>query len=327
MIDPRLQTLRVLAETGTVTAAAETLHLTPSTVSQQLRRLAEELGVRLLEPQGRRVRLTPAARTLIEHADALHAQWERAVADLAAHREDGPGELRITSVATALGTLVAPAMTQLLARNPGMTYYLGEDPEADRFRMLLTHERDIAVAIPAPGTPPSDDERFEQHPLLHEPQDLLVPRGHRFAGRDAVELHEAATETWLRAGDPRDQHLLLTSACAAAGFSPRVTHNAVDWSAIAALVAGGHGICLLPRLATYPQSYALVRVPLTGAVVPTRKLVAFVRREGARTPLARDGLRALREAAAPFEAAGATDGGEATAHVQRRRDGPAVSTR
>ncbi|MER7940977.1 LysR substrate-binding domain-containing protein [Streptomyces sp. NPDC094458] len=127
------------------------------------------------------------------------------------------------------------------------------------------------------------------------------PPGQRPGGR-----HEAATETWLRAGDPRDQHLLLTSACAAAGFSPRVTHNAVDWSAIAALVAGGHGICLLPRLATFPRSDALVRVPLTGDVVPTRRLVGFVRRGGSRTPLVRAGLRALREAAA--ESGGAHGG-------------------
>ncbi len=60
MIDPRLQTLRVLHEQGTVTATARVLHLTPSTVSQQLRQLAAQLGVQLLEPDGRRVRLTPA---------------------------------------------------------------------------------------------------------------------------------------------------------------------------------------------------------------------------------------------------------------------------
>ncbi|NED79412.1 hypothetical protein G3I76_04785 [Streptomyces sp. SID11233] len=81
------------------------------------------------------------------------------------------------------------------------------------------------------------------------------------------------------------------------GFSPRVTHNAVDWSAIAALVTGGHGICLLPRLATFPQSYELVRVPLTGDVLPMRRLVGFVRRGGGSTPLVSDGLRALRESA------------------------------
>ncbi|MFI9079181.1 LysR family transcriptional regulator [Streptomyces sioyaensis] len=74
MIDPRLQTLRVLHELGTVTATAEALHLTPSTVSQQLRQLSARLG--LLEPAGRNVRLTPAALALVEHADALFLRWE-----------------------------------------------------------------------------------------------------------------------------------------------------------------------------------------------------------------------------------------------------------
>ncbi|MFJ1929376.1 MULTISPECIES: LysR substrate-binding domain-containing protein [unclassified Streptomyces] len=82
-----------------------------------------------------------------------------------------------------------------------------------------------------------------------------------------------------------------------AGFSPRVTRNAVDWSAIAAPVAAGRGICLLPRLATFPQSYELVRIPLNGGVLPMRRLVGFLRRGWGSTPLVTDRLRALRESA------------------------------
>ncbi|MFB9837268.1 LysR family transcriptional regulator, partial [Actinoallomurus acaciae] len=74
----RLQVLRLVHRHGTVTAAADVLHLTPSAVSHQLRQLARETGVALLEPDGRRVRLTPAGRALVAHADALHAGWERA---------------------------------------------------------------------------------------------------------------------------------------------------------------------------------------------------------------------------------------------------------
>src|SRR4051812_42787370 len=84
MIDlRRLRVLRVLAEHGTVTAAAAALHLTPSAVSHQLRQLGRDLDVDLLSHEGRNVRLTPAARVLLEHADVLNAQWERAKADLA----------------------------------------------------------------------------------------------------------------------------------------------------------------------------------------------------------------------------------------------------
>lgn len=300
MIDPRLQALRVLHERGTVTAAAEALHLTPSTVSQQLRQLADRLGVTLLEPQGRRVRLTPAALALLRHADALFARWEEATAELAAYRSGTAGRLRITSVATALTALVLPAAQQLRRDHPALTAELTEDPGEDRFGLLLTDRADIAVVIPAPGGPPPDDPRFEQHPLFEEPQDLLVPAGHRFAAhrRDGVRLAEAGAEQWIRAGDLRDQHPLLLTACAAAGFTPRVTpHGAVEWHAVAALVAYGFGISLVPRLAHVPREFDVVRVPLRGGTAPTRQLLACVRRGGARhTPVAL-GLAALRAAA------------------------------
>lgn len=100
MIDPRLQTLRVLHKQGTATAQA--LHLTPSTVSQQLRQLAARLGLELLEPAGRRVRLTLAALALLGHADALFARWEEARADLAGYADGVAGQLRMTGVATAI---------------------------------------------------------------------------------------------------------------------------------------------------------------------------------------------------------------------------------
>jgi DNA-binding transcriptional LysR family regulator len=79
MIDlRRLHALRVVDQLGTITSAATSLHLTPSAVSQQLRQLSTELRVPLLEPDGRRVRLTPAARALLRHADDLAARGEAA---------------------------------------------------------------------------------------------------------------------------------------------------------------------------------------------------------------------------------------------------------
>src|SRR5215203_5624110 len=80
----RLRTLRAVADHGTLAAAADALHLTPSAVSQQLAALERELGHALLEPAGRSVRLTPAADVLLGHADALFAQLERMEGDLAA---------------------------------------------------------------------------------------------------------------------------------------------------------------------------------------------------------------------------------------------------
>src|SRR4051794_19024325 len=108
MIDlRRLRVLRVLAEQGTVTAAARVLHLTPSAVSQQLRLLARELDVELLRHEGRRVRLTPAAHVLLEHADILFAQWERARAELSS--ADEAGSLGLCGVSSVIAALLSPA--------------------------------------------------------------------------------------------------------------------------------------------------------------------------------------------------------------------------
>ena len=90
----RLRALRAVADHGTLAAAADALHLTPSAVSQQLSALEREVGHALLEPAGRSVRLTAAARVLLGHADVLFAQLERLQGELAAQDAAPRGEVR-----------------------------------------------------------------------------------------------------------------------------------------------------------------------------------------------------------------------------------------
>src|SRR5258706_7483727 len=106
----QLRTLRELRERGTVTATAEALHLTPSAVSQQVAVLSRSVGAPLLARHGRRVRLTPQAIILLEHADRVHAQLETAQADLAA-LEGGPaGVVSVGAFATAMTGLLGPSL-------------------------------------------------------------------------------------------------------------------------------------------------------------------------------------------------------------------------
>src|SRR4051794_31611773 len=81
----RLHTLREVADRGTIAAAADALHLTPSAVSQQLSALEREIGHRLVEPDGRTVRLTPLAEVLVRRADAVFAEVQQLRAEVAAH--------------------------------------------------------------------------------------------------------------------------------------------------------------------------------------------------------------------------------------------------
>ncbi len=91
----RLRVLREVERRGTISAAAATLHLTPSAVSQQLAGLARDLDVPLLEREGRGVRLTGQARVLLAHAEIVEGQLDRARADLANWSEGTAGTVRV----------------------------------------------------------------------------------------------------------------------------------------------------------------------------------------------------------------------------------------
>lgn len=303
MIDLRgVHVLRVVHQLGTVTAAAHTLHLTPSAVSQQLRRLAHDLDVALLEPDGRRVRLTPAAHTLLRHADDLADRWEQARADLRSHADRAGGRLRMCGFPSSLDMLVAPACERLGTREPRLDVRISEVETAAAYERLLGDDVDVAVVVIYVGGPPVEDPRFDQQPLLDEPQDLLVPRDHPFAGRPGTALEDAARDRWVLAEQGScDQYDLAVVACAAAGFSPVVAHTVKEWSAVASLVAHGFGISLMPRLVRIPSELPVVRVPL-GAGAPRRRLLTCTRR-GSRgqRPIAAglDALAAVAREVAP----------------------------
>jgi DNA-binding transcriptional LysR family regulator len=115
----RLRLLRELRRRGTIAAVAEALSYSPSAVSQQLSTLERETGVTLLEPAGRRVRLTAQAELLVEHADRLLEDMERTEAALARSLEDTVGTLRVASFQTATLTLVPPTVLRLGEEHPG----------------------------------------------------------------------------------------------------------------------------------------------------------------------------------------------------------------
>ncbi|NGN64502.1 LysR family transcriptional regulator [Streptomyces sp. A7024] len=285
MIDlRRLAVLRAVAHHGTVTAAAEALYLTPSGASQQLRALGRELGVRLLEQDGRRVRLTAAAQELLVHADAIEERWEQAEIAL---RRDGTrpaGLLRLCGPPSALVALLAPATARLRAEHPALTVRITQAESPDGVDQVFSGAADLAVIEAAVGTPPQTDRRFEQQPLLTDPFDLLVPAGHPFTDRPGpVKLADAAAEEWVVEMSDHTSHDHTLAACAAAGFTPDIVHQAREWPAVVALVANGLGVSLLPRLAQLPDRSAAVRVPLAGTP-PTRHLLTCIRAGTAAQP-------------------------------------------
>ncbi|WP_020667696.1 LysR family transcriptional regulator [Amycolatopsis nigrescens] len=298
MIDSRLRVLQLVAKHGTVTAAAQALNYTPSAVSYQLRQLSAELGVSLLVPQGRKTRLTAAARALLRHAELLHAQWERAQAELAALADEPAGSLTLCGFSTAATHLLPPAAAGLRDSHPQLTVRLIEAEPTRCFDLLLAGDADLALVIVTADTPPLSDRRFDQQPLLDDPLDLVTPAEHALAGRTTVTLADAANEPWILGTPGSTYHHLVVTACMAAGFSPDIAHHADEWDTGTALVAHGFGVILVPRLARLHSHWPVARIPLRGEPAPARRILAVTRMGARESPVISRALETITATAA-----------------------------
>ena len=294
----RLRALHALADRGTIAAAADVLDLTPSAVSQQLAALERETGRRLVEPEGRTVRLTPAGRLLVDHAEALFAQLERLDADLAA--QDAPGGVvRVGAFASGLRGLVVPAIADLAVAAPGVRVEAMELEAADAFDRLGRRDLDVVVSMESAGAPRHDDPRLYRRDLLVDVLDVALPAAHPLAGRPAVDLAALRDDPWVMPlpGSTCDEVIL--AGCRAAGFSPRSAHATGDWSAVIALVAAGAGVALVARLADPPVPAEVALRPLDPEG-PHRHIFGACRRGAEDAPAVRatfDALARVAEAA------------------------------
>ncbi|MFI6829338.1 MULTISPECIES: LysR family transcriptional regulator [unclassified Kribbella] len=291
----RLRVLRALADHGTVTAAAEVLHLTPSAVSQQLAALESEVGQELLERRGRRVAITSAGRLLLTHTDTILTEVERAEEAMRLHANGSTGEVRITAFATAISLLVAPALARLRATNPGLDLVIRDAEGHQGITQLLDGDVDIAIAVEHRGSPRPDDRRLVRIPLYAEPFVAVLPPSHPAAAHDTIELAMLAGDDWVMTAPGNPIRDVVVLACEQAGFQPRVVHQSDDFRAVAALVAAGAGVSLVPRLAVPAPTLALIR-PLPDPV-PTRRVYAAVRPGRADHPLVTATLAVLTEVA------------------------------
>ncbi len=275
MIDARrLRVLREVSQQGTLAAAADALHLTPSAVSQQLAALEREIGLPVIERNGRGVRLTGAAEVLVGHANLVLAQLEAAAADVAAYSEGIVGTVRLAGFATALGELVAPAAVALRETHPRLTLTVEEVEAPGCFLALARGDVDIALSMASRQAP--EDSRFRRRALMADTLDAVLPAGHRLAGRRQIPLAELAGEDFVGPPDGTSCHDVTVTGCAAAGFAPAFRHRTLDFHTAMALAAAGLGVSLIPRLGqTAVPPGAIVR-PLADPA-PARHVFAATR--------------------------------------------------
>ncbi|MER6346370.1 LysR family transcriptional regulator [Streptomyces sp. NPDC001595] len=290
----RLRTLDALARHGSVSGAAEGLHITTSAVSQQMAKLEREVGQRLLAKHGRGVRLTDAGRLLAEHAARILSQVALAQSDLEAQRGQVVGELRLSAFPTAARGLFPAALAALRAEHPALRLRSCEREPEYGVRGVIRGDLDLAVVLDWYNKPMPLPDGLVKASILDDPADVAVPAGHPLAGRDEVDLAEFTEDEWITWGEGEFCHEWLMFTLRSKGIEPIVGHRAAETHTQLGLVAAGLGVCVIPLLGRQPMPPGVVALPLRQRV--RRHVYVVWRSDADRRPSIRAAVRALRAA-------------------------------
>jgi molybdate transport repressor ModE-like protein len=245
----RMKVLREVAARGSFSAAAEALSFTQSAVSQHVAALERESGATLVERGARGVRLTDAGRALVSHADAILARLECAEEELAAIAGLRGGRLRLACFQSAGATLVPRAVAVFHDRHPDVELSMVEAEPDVASERLRSGDIDLALVYDFERIPGMLDDELELTPLIDDPYDLILPKGHALSSRRRLRLADLAEEPWVASSSDVGCRTITDRVCQDAGFEPRVAFEADETLAAQALVAAGVGVTLLPRLA------------------------------------------------------------------------------
>jgi DNA-binding transcriptional LysR family regulator len=250
----RLQMLLELSRLGSMHEVAEALGTTTSRVSQQIAALAREAGTPLVEPDGRRVRLTPAGRRLAEHAVTILAAVDAARRDLDPTAEP-VGVLRVAGFASAIRRSLLPAIDDLGETHPGIDVRVHEYEPLESFDLLARDDVDLALVYDYDLAPAEWREDHEVVPLWDAEWGIGVPTKDRH-----LALADLADRDWIvNSRHVADEDALRTLA-SRAGFIPRVVHRIDSLELIDDLVVAGRGVGLLPRGRASRRGVSIVRL-------------------------------------------------------------------
>jgi DNA-binding transcriptional LysR family regulator len=304
----RLRLLVELSRLGSMHAVADEVGTTTSTVSQQLSVLARELDTVLIEPDGRRVRLTPAGRRLTEHAATILSAVEAARLDLAPEAEPN-GTLRVAGFATAIRTYLLPLVTNLALSHPRLRVLVREHEPAEAMGLLIADETDLALIYDYNLAPADLDPALSTTALwtaswgLGVPAYAVVPEA-----ADALEVFACfRAQDWIVNSRNTADETVVRTLASMAGFTPRITHQADSLDLVQAMITAGLGVGLLPISApTFP---GVRLIPLTGPQVILRAyaLALNARRHWPPVTLLTDLLAAATAARSHTEVGGLPD--------------------
>jgi LysR family transcriptional regulator, hydrogen peroxide-inducible genes activator len=282
MADLKLKDLRYLvavADTRHFGRAAERSFVSQPTLSAQLKKLEEYLGVQLIERAPKRVALTAAGEEIVERARRILDASEEIIELARGHRDPLAGRLKLALLPTIGPYLlpnVAGKLRKQLPRLELMLYEYQTDPMLEK---LHSGEIDVGIlALPVPM------DGLDSHVLYKEPFTVAMPSAHRLSAKPSIRVEDLSNETLLLLEDGhclRDQAL---DVCSSTDVHEKQDFRATSLETLRQMVAAGVGITLLPELAgrgAYGNARGVAIKPFAKPV-PTRTIGAVWRKLSAR---------------------------------------------
>ncbi len=283
-VDPRrLELLLELSRLGSMREVSEAMNISTSTVSQQIAVLAQEAGTPLIEPDGRRVRLTPAGRRLAGHAVTVLAAIEAARRDLDPSAAPA-GTVRVAAFASAVRQVLLPVVRILAERQPEVQVHIHEHEPAEALDLLAADQVDLALTYDYNLAPARFERGLASQPLGSTPWSLGTPTAPGRERGTALEVFSRYRDhDWIVASrNPADEEVIRLVA-SLAGFQPRITHSADSLELLQEMILAGLGVGLLP--AAWPSARGVARRRLRQPEVTVRSYAVTRQGHSAWPPL------------------------------------------
>lgn len=268
-----------VAETGSFSRAAARLHITQPALWRQVRDLEEELGVRLFERSGRRVRVTSAGEGLLLRCRDLLADFQQLAEHAVAMQGGEVGKLSIAASPQVIQSLLAPFLTRFLKPRPGIDIHLVEEGGAHTLGLVERGDVQLALAIRR------GNDRLSGRLLFPVRVLAAMPSVHRLARRRVIEVSDLQDERVLLLRQGFGTREMFDGACRIAHVHTRIVLEAGDPHSLIALARAARGIAIVPSTAWFrdqtvrvvPILHARESLGMWGWVVwdPKRFLPAF----------------------------------------------------
>lgn len=226
--------------------AAAQLHVTQPTVSKMVQQLEQSVGLVLLERTGKRFVLTDAGEVVLQRGRAMLAMHEELNTELHDLQQLRGGVLRLGVTQQAHQPL-APLLAAYHRRHPQVEIRLFEGGTQAIETDLRSGVLEMGSLLDYAGNAHIWQE-LDAFPLVRSPLCLLAPADSAWRGRRTVALRELADSAFIFYGESFALNDIVTDACTAAGFKPRISGRSGQWDFVASLVRLGVGIAILPRL-------------------------------------------------------------------------------